>query len=283
MNARIDPAVLQQRVRDLPALPQAIAEALTALRNEAVGADRCAELIGRDPVLAARVLRLANSAFYGVPGRVNSIRDAVHLLGRRALGSLLTVAMTAGLFDASRCKGFDYSGFWRHGLATALAARALARTLQADEDGAFTCGLLHDIGRLALAAQFPEALSAALQRGRELDGGEALFEVEVLGVDHAAYGAAVARQWRLPAEVVQAIASHHAPMPAAGGGPSQADIVHCCDAIAHALDLAGDAEESVPHLDAGAWQRVALPAQSASEIFAQTESALAELAKCMGL
>jgi len=281
--APIDAASLHRCLRELPALPQAALQALGALRDDKASAERCAELIGHDQALAARALRLANSAFYGVPGRVGSLRDAVQLLGRRPLASLLTLASVAQQFDARHCPTLSFAGFWRHAIATALAARAIARALSFDEDQAFTVGLLHDIGRLALATHFPDQTAVALARVRELDRGQAEAERQLLGTDHQAVGAQVATRWSFPPEVVQALAEHHAPQPVSGGVASLADIVHLADAVAHALDLAGDPHDIVPAVEPEAWDRLALATRTLPDIFGQTEAGVAELAQLMGL
>ena len=279
----IDREQLRLRVRELPVLPQAALEALAVLRDDKAGTDRCGELIGRDQALVARTLRLANSAFYGVPGRVGSIRDAVHLLGRRTLCSVLTVATVSQQFDARSCPQFSFGGFWRHSIAVALGARGLARALGSDEDRAFTAGLLHDIGRLALAAHFPAEMDAAIARSHAVDAGLASIESEMLGIDHVEVAAQVAAQWRFPPEVVQAIAGHHAPAAAAAGGPSLADIVHVADAMAHALDLADDPNEMVPAIDSAAWERLALAPRVCLNVLHDTETGVADLCQAMGL
>ena len=286
---RLHPALVQERVRELPAWPQAALEALQALNDEHTSSPRCAELITRDQGLVARTLRLANSAFYGVPGRVAHTRDAVHLLGRRNLGSAITVATLTQQFPQAQGAGLPLARFWRHALATALVAHDLARHLQTPAETAFTAGLLHDIGRLALAVHFP-AQAAALSRARlqpaqDLTAGDVL-ERQVTGLDHAAVGALVAarwvqRFWNFPADVAQAIAQHHAPGPAERA--SLSDTVHVADAMAHALDLADDRDERVPDLDPAAWQRLALPTPVVLAIFKDTEAGVTDLCQALGL
>ncbi len=280
---RIDGEQVRQRVRELPPLPKAALDALAALRDDETSSQHCADLIGRDQALVARTLRLANSAFYGVPGRVGTTRDAVHLLGRRTLGSVITVATLSQQFSGQACPGFSFAGFWRHAMAAALASRSVARCLQAPDETAFTTGLLHDVGRLALAAYFPLQMAAAIRAQR--DEGQAKVEAEnaTLGTDHVEVGAQIATHWNFPAEVSQAIAGHHTPRAGPGGSASLADTVHVADAIAHALDLAGDADELVPELDRGAWNRVALPTSAVLTIFRDTEAGVAELCRVMDL
>lgn len=277
----INRQTLAQQIAGLPALPQAALDALAALRENNASIDHCSALIGRDQALVARVLRLANSAFYGVPGRVGTIRDAVHLLGRRTLANLLATATLSQQFDARSCPTFAFDGFWRHSIAVALACRGLAQALRVDEEQAFTVGLLHDIGQLALAAQFPRQMDAALRRSQEVDDRQTAIEREVLGVDHVEVGARIAAHWRFPDAVVAAIAGHHAP-PTGGLAASLVDIVHVANALAHALDLAGDPNEIVPAIEPAALSRLALPPNAWLQVLADTERGVAELGHAMG-
>ncbi len=272
----IDLALLQQRIAQLPALPRAAAEALAMLRDEDSGADDCARIIATDQALTARVLRLANSAFYGVPGRVSSVNRAVQMLGKRTLRGALTTVAVGGQFSAIQCEGFQFDGFWRHTIGTAIGAEAIARTRALDDETAFTAGVLHDIGRLALAAHFPRETAAMLALARTHD--LALLQAErlALGTDHAAIGAAIASRWNFPAAVQAAIAAHHLPQQN-GNGPGMADVIHVADAIVHALDLAGEPAEAVPEIDAQAWQRVGLTAEQALHLFSCIEQGVTAL------
>jgi putative nucleotidyltransferase with HDIG domain len=277
----IDADQLRRRVRDLPALPEAVLEALAALRDDDASTGHCAALIGRDQALAARTLRLANSAFYGVSGRVGSVRDAVQLLGRRTLCSVMTLASVSQQFQPENCPPFDFGSFWRHAVATGIVARALAQQHHFDQDQAFTAGLLHDIGRLAMATYFPQATAETMRRATSLDVGLDEIEHSLLGTDHSTVGALVAAQWHFAAEVTGAIAGHH--NPEESGATSLADIVHVADAVAHALDLAGDPREMVPHVQAATWERVVPSPRLLLPVFADTEAGVAALCTALGL
>ena len=276
VSTLIDLGSLQQRIAQLPALPRAAAEALALLRDESSGADECARCIGTDQALTARVLRLANSAFYGVPGRVGSVNRAVQMLGKRTLRGALTTVVLSGQFSAIQCEGFRFDGFWRHTIGTAIGAEAIARTCGLDDETAFTAGVLHDIGRLALAAHFPRETAVMLELARTRDLPWLEAERLALGTDHAEIGASIASHWHFPAAVQAAIAAHHLPQHN-GGTTGMADVIHVADAIVHALDLAGEAGEAVPDIDAQAWQRVGLSADKALELFQCIEQGVTAL------
>lgn len=105
----------------------------------------------------------------------------------------------------------------------------------------------------------------------------------MLGIDHVELGAQVAAQWHFPPDVVAAISGHHAPQALPDGGASLADTVHVADAMAHALDLAGDAHEVVPAIDGASWDRLALTTPAALKVLGDTEAGVAGLCEAMGL
>ncbi len=285
-SVRLDPARVRARIDALPPLPKALAQALTMLHDDRTSTAACAETIARDQALTARTLRLANSAFYGVPGRVGTVRDALHILGRRALGSLLTSSALAAQLPVHRCAGFDFGAFWTHALGSAIAAQSLAVGSGLDADLAFTAGLLHDVGRLAMAAYFPEALEAALAQARDRDCSDLEMERTVVGIDHAQVGGLIAARWHFPDDVVAAIRDHHAPPdPLAGGrrAPELTDLVHLANAIAHALDLEGNADDRVPPIAFDAWARVCAAPDELLHAFARTEAGVAVLRDALDL
>lgn len=230
-------AELHARISRLPPLPQAVLALQATLRDESASVAACALHIRQDPALTARLLRLANSAFYGVPGRVASIDDAVQLIGVRSLRLLAMTAAVTLQFPAPRRAARWHNAFWRHALAVAHLAQGLAELRGQPVERAYVAGLLHDIGRLVLATQ----------RGIEVDHPDD---------GHAEVGAAVARHWHLPEAVARAIDSHHAPGAGAEPGPTLCDIVHVADALAHGHGFGYDQRDRALLTDAGAWQRL---------------------------
>jgi putative nucleotidyltransferase with HDIG domain len=256
--AGVDVEVLRRSIGNLPSLPRAVHDVMALLQNDQANIDDVAECIERDPALTARTLRIANSAFYGVSGRVGTIRNAIGVLGLRTVATLLTTAAVSAQFAPAACPEFAFAGYWRHAIATAIIARALACHLRMDDDIAFTTGLLHDIGRLALASNFPEQTEQALRYAREADVPALEAERTVLERDHVAVGALISLHWRLPPAVAEAIEQHHAPAAGAERLPTLADVLHMANALAHGLDPSHSAGEMVPAVDLAAWGRVGL-------------------------
>jgi len=246
----------------LPALSQVVQDLLDYLNHPDVDVGQIAHRIARDPSLAARLLRVANSSFYGLQGGVATIADALVVLGLRAVRTLVTGAALASHFK-HLAKGCDGRAFWSHSAGSALCAQMLARELAAQNpraginpENAFTAGLLHDIGWLILAARFPEAQQrvADYQAGKDCYRLEA--EREVLGFDHAQIGAALAARWKFPAEIAAAIAGHHSPEDEPGG--ALVDLIHVADVMAHALEFPGGEDDRVPPLSSLVWDRLGL-------------------------
>ena len=264
---------VRARVKALPTLPQAVHALRTAMADESTGMEQVVGIVATDPALTMAALRLANSSFYGVSGRVATLRDAVQTLGLNTLSAAVMTAAVMASFQRTECAGFDVGGAWRHAVATALSAEALAGTREVDIGTAYVAGLVHDIGRVALAAHFPAEYAAVVARVAVDDGGDdTAIEIEraLLGLDHAQVGAMVAAHWRLAPVIVDAIAVHHELEPGAANGLH--DVLHVADNVTHALGLSMSAAEVVPPLSLEAWERVGLSPAEMQVLFAQVEA-----------
>jgi len=263
-------------LQDLPSLPAVVMELLSSIDQENADISVLARKVSYDQALTAKTLRLANSPAFGAQVKVATIQQAITFLGFQATRNLITAAALSGAFASGRCRGFDDRAFWRHSIATAACARALARRIRFNQDFAFTAGLLHDIGRLVLVTAQPDAYAEVLAwRARHgCEWREA--EAAVLGLDHVDAGVALAAHWQFSDTMRQAIAWHHAPhTPGAG---SLAAIVHVADAIVHALDLSGESDDVVPRLSGAAWDAMGLSEEAYLHLFRETETQFSEMA-----
>ena len=204
-------ATLASQVRALPPLSDALAEVMVALRREQMPSNRCIQLIERDQALTAATLRLANSAFYGVPGEVHRVADAMRLVGLRSVASVLVASTLQSQLNPSACVGFSFPLYWQHALVSALAARALALRGNAGADAAFLGGLMHNVGQLVLAALLPVPMSQALALAREQDLPCEVAEREVLGWSNRPLGALLLQRWHFPEDVLHAVGAEDVP------------------------------------------------------------------------
>jgi HD-like signal output (HDOD) protein len=199
-----------RRVHDLPSLPAVVAELLTSMEQDDIDLNYLAGRIALDQALTAKTLRLANSSFYGMPSKVTSIQQAMSVLGLHSVRTLVTACGVIGAVPPAAGLALDFDQFWRHAIATAVWARALARHLRQSPDTAFTAGLLHNLGTLVLATRFPEEYAAVpLWRAEHAEASVAEAELAVFGVDHAQAGSALAAHWKFPTAIQDAISHQH--------------------------------------------------------------------------
>lgn len=212
-----DPLVLQRLRADIighdtvPSAPAILFEILRMLEDEDAELKDLLGAIERDPGLTAKVLRTANSSFFGQARTVDSVERAVLVLGVAMVRSL---AISAAVFESvgSQLEAGVIDQIWQHSLATATTARLLAtRTGMGNRDDAFTAGLLHDAGRMLLMRRFADLYAA-----HRADASIEHLEREVVGVDHGVAGGWLFEAWNLPPAIVQAVAQHHAEHPAPG-------------------------------------------------------------------
>jgi putative nucleotidyltransferase with HDIG domain len=224
--ARFNPSELF----DIPTLPAVVMRAMEVLQNPATDADDVQAVIARDPAISAKILRVANSAFFGFARRVGTIGEAAGILG---FVNLQGIILGLGAFDSLRSGRLNLAALWRHSVTTATAARLLAERTGRRPDEAFTAGILHDIGKLIFAVQ----AGADYQRVIDLErvAGASSLEAEraLLEFTHPEVGEMVAQRWNLPPRYVAAIAHHHAP-DAAGEEAAFAALIGLANQAAHA-------------------------------------------------
>lgn len=268
---KLDLAQVIRQIGTLPSLPAVVLDLIQSLNDDNVDGHVLARKIASDQALVAKMLRVANSSFYGLRGKVTSIQDVIVVLGLRSVRTLAMAAAVTGSFaNRHAVRGFDFSGFWRHSMGAALCAKALARRLKLSEENAFTAGLLHDIGRLVLASCFPDHLAAVLAYQRAHDCLLLQAELEVIGIDHAAIGEALAAQWNFPPLIQEAVARHH--RLEADVHTSLTGIVHLANGIAHALQFGGDESSLVPPLSGAVWDSLGLGEEDYQAIFSEVET-----------
>lgn len=242
-------------VQQVPSLSAVVTEILASFDKEDIDTADLVRKLGQDQGLTARVLRVANSPFYGISSKVGSVSEAVVVLGFHNVRSLVAAAGIINQFPASKGGGFDRLAFWQHGIGSAVCAQMLAKTLGKDQALAFTAGLLHDIGKLVLDAFFHDDYTAAVARCVAEDS--ALLEAEQteLGLEHGLVGYELAKRWKFPLAIQQAIRDHHQPErePAA-----LTDLVHVANVLCHALDFGHSGYDMVPPLSSAAWTRLGL-------------------------
>ncbi len=210
MNGFIEKRILS--CKTLPSMPGIAAKLLDLCQDESVDLRKVAELASMDPALSARMLKLVNSSLYGLRFRVNTVHQAVTLLGLVATrGLVLSVSLVPSLARKDTVC-FDYDVYWKRSLIAAQAAPAIGRWLHVThQEELFVAGLLQDLGMLVLGEALPEIYGPIV---KESDGDHrrlVALEHRHLDTDHAEVGVWLARRWNLPEIVVQGMAGSHDP------------------------------------------------------------------------
>jgi putative nucleotidyltransferase with HDIG domain len=245
-------AELPEIEHDLPFAPDLLQKLFQQTREDSFASlDAVAGTISQDQGLSAKILSLANSAFYGLQSQVSSISRAITVLGLREVRNIV---LTLGISQLSHLHpppaAFDLKEYWRHQLVVATSTKTLASMVQdVNVDAMFAAGLLHDLGKLIIAMHRPEAWGAIHRL--TLERAISFLEAEELywGLDHAIVGALVLRSWSLPAEVTEAVNWHHTPE-LAPEFRAEAEVLRMADAMAH---LVKDPETPLREL----WEKLA--------------------------
>ncbi|WP_300158015.1 HDOD domain-containing protein [Solidesulfovibrio sp.] len=266
----------------LVSLPEVFMRIREVLSDPDSTVEEAAAVIGKDPSLTAKLLKLVNSAFYArtmrvsgglPPGAVDSLSRAVMLLGLNQLSTLAMGVSVLPLFKDIPPECIDMRQFWRHSVAVGLVAKLLASRLgDPSPERFFVAGLLHDIGRLVLYKQQPAASAAALARAAAT--GRLLVDVEreMFGFDHGKLGGMLLRKWRFPESLEQAVWRHHDPL--GGEVPLEPALICVADMIAGATLSGGSGERLTPRFLPEVWRIAAISPGELPELVVMAESHL---------
>ena len=256
-----------EEVKDLPTLPAVVMEILNNIDKENVDTHELARKVTHDIALTAKTLRYANSAYYSTMIKVTTIQQAISLLGLDTVRQIIVTASLTGCFPENNCRGFSHKDFWKHSNVVAIVAKLLARRLNFNQDVAFTAGLLHDIGTLVLVTYHSSDYEQVIAWQAEHHCTQYEAERQVIGINHAAVGEALARQWNFSEQMTNAIAGHHQPEKPSLG--FLATIVHVANGITHALNITGAPDHSTPEITLLSWESLGLTQESLDEVLAE--------------
>jgi len=268
------------RIKKLPTLSGSMARLWALAKDDRASAADFEKVIRPDPALTANLLRVANSAYFGLRCRAESVRHAVALLGLKRVCEVATSVAFAPVIPA-RLPGYevDAASFWTHSVAVAVFSEKLAKELSlGSPDTLFTAGLLHDIGKLVVGVFVADQQGEILKRVR---AGTPFVEAErqVLGTDHCSLGAMVAQAWSLPPAVGWVARWHHRP----GEVPPNVDarlvgLVHAADALAHAMGFGTDSGELAREIDGVVEQKLGVKVRRLEAVAGSALDSIREMA-----
>ena len=263
-------------VRDLPSLPETTMSLLQLLSDPNTENDDINCTMARDPALTATVLRIVNSSYYGLRHKVASLLLALNILGFRTVKNIVLTAAAAGVFNhRNKTPQFSPQAFAKHSIAAAAICRFLAKfSRDIPPDLAFSVGLLHDIGKLAMDQTFPDEYSRSVKLAQNLGMPIHKAEEQVWGCNHAAVGAFLARRWKLPEELCEGIASHHDL-----AGAANRKLIACCymaDYVCAVKSLTTPDRFLPAELDRDAWTHLRLDSRVLPDLLAILDQEIRE-------
>jgi HD-like signal output (HDOD) protein len=268
-----------QSLDDLPPMPQIVTKANMILADPNSSAKELGGLLEKDQAIATRVLKLANSAYYGLSGMVSSIPHASVVLGYKTLGELITVAGTSGLLGRQlEGYGMTSGALWRHSIAVALAAKLIATRLAPKmANDAFSAGLIHDAGKLILDRYVGERRGVFTQFLTNGDRSFLKAEKWILGFDHAEIASEFCRKWNIPESQTTAIRFHHNPSGAEGN--LLAGFIHVADFLARTNGLQAGEQTEGEGLEQGTLAAIGLEEEALAELGADLVEAVEKMSE----
>lgn len=255
MKDLLDDVSLKQvvsRIDTLPSVPALYLQLVDELKSENASIERIGTIIAKDIGLTTKLLKLVNSSYFGLLQYVSNPSRAVSLLGIDLIKAMVLTAGTMEKFHHLKFPGFSIEHMWEHAMQTAAFAKIIASEAELsrqDADTAFMSAMLHDIGKLLIAAHLPDAFSAILAHVRRQACTMAEAEGEIIGTNHAAVGAYLLGLWGLPDPMIDAVAFHHNPDRKPAAGISTTVIIHIANAFAHAGSNLNDPDQAIEGLD----------------------------------
>lgn len=255
-------AELVKGVGNLITLPDVFIRINQQVEDPNSSISEIAKVAGQDPSFTVRLLRVANSSFYGLSSTIDTVSKAVSIIGTSQIRSLALATSVASTFEGLPNSLVSMQDFWKHSLYCALITRILAkRAGRCDPDAVFTAGLLHDIGELVIFNRMPqqakEVLLLVLDSADELPIYQA--ELQLMGFDHSQVGGELARQWKLPPMLEECIEFHHN-IHAKLRFPREVALVHIANILALMAEIRSLDPQDVSPIDPAAWGVVGLKA-----------------------
>jgi HD-like signal output (HDOD) protein len=240
-----------REISHIATLPEITLKIVSIVEDPSSTAQDLHNVISKDPALCTRILKVVNSAFYGLPGQIGSINRAIVLLGLNAVKNIAIAASLAKLFKGGQLTPtFSAKDLWTHSLAVGTATKLLAEQMKIGlGDEAFLAGLIHDVGIMVQMQWDRNKLIEVLQRCAATPGADMLaVEVQVFGANHQDFGSALSERWKFPKSFTTVIGHHHAPMDLPYEQRTMACMVYVADRLA-ATDAKNGFRQDVASLD----------------------------------
>ncbi len=257
-----------KEIKNLPTLPGIVTKLTKMAEDPDTTTEQMGNVISKDHILATKLLKLVNSAFYGFPQRISSISSAIILLGFNVIKSLI---ISASIFEVMEDQDVE---LWEHSLGCAVACSVMATRLGiSDPEEVSTAGLIHDIGKVAIKMELEDVYKVIGEMVEERGVSVYFSENELLGLNHAEVGGWLAKKWNLPGKLVEPIACHHDPRKAKKEQIASA-VVHFGDIIIRGMGYGHGKDIWVPPLSKRAWRLLDFSPEDIDQIIDEIEEKL---------
>lgn len=266
-----------KQVKELPTLFKNYAELRFKLQNPEVSVQEIARLISIDPTLTSKLLRSANSPFYGLTSRVSTVQHAIVIIGLESMQYLILNTAVLNHFTKGKVavENFDINHLWEHAQGTAIFSRLFAKKAHyLNVEEVFTAGLIHDIGKLFIYKYFPNDFTQIISEVKKNNGYLLEAENQILGINHLEIGEKLLKQWNFPDTLTATTAFHHDPA-LAGVHAKAASIIHLANLMSCALEIGFRGDDHLPYFKETAWQQLGLDTDTLDEIAFEFEKEIA--------
>lgn len=262
----------------LPSLPTIFSEINAAIKDPKCSGKDIADIVSKDPSLSATLLKIVNSAYYGLSERVESLHFAAMVLGSRQVSSLALGITVVNYFKGISNLGINMESFWRHSVGCGIAAKSISTHMKnMVPDRVFIGGLLHDIGRLVFLNRYPEQFDYLFKKAQF--SGEFLSEIEaqIFGMNHARFGSLMTKSWNFSERISQMIRLHHDEF--VQPSSKEVALINFSNWLVNAIGLNSSVETLLPCLDKNAWDALEIPESTLESIIKQIDRQIVEVVK----
>ena len=272
---------INHSIQNIPFMPQVVIKAQKAMTDPKTGGKQLAKILQTDPAIVTSMLKIANSAYYGLSGTVSSVEKACAILGYQTVKELVITTGVSNLLGKKlQGYGFNSGELWMHAMAAAIASKMISVRIKPElSEDAYLSGLLHDSGKIILDPYI-------LERKKRIDqflrnGKRSYFEAEkyILGFDHAEIAAKICGKWHIPEEITTAICNHH--HPSASGEHTLSYIVHTGDYVARLCGLGYGEDDILYGLESGALEFLGLDREILGKMMFEVLEAVQEIGRAI--
>lgn len=259
-----------ENLSNLPTIPGVLKRIIRLIENPKTSLSDIGSFVTKDPALTTKILKIVNSPLYGFPGRISSVNQALVLLGLNVTKGLLLGVSVFELMQKAM------TGLWEHSLACAICSRIIAQDMGMKDPEEVSCaGLLHDLGKVAIALEIPGIYQNYMEEAKEKRLPLYQIEDEHLSFTHAHAGGWMTRKWNFPKTLIDVIEFHHKPQ-LSKVAPDYSNVVHIADILVRARGLGFAGDYVVPPVNPKAWERLGLSEERVVNILSRMEEDMAE-------